>query len=590
MRAVIHLEWLLRARREQFRALLSCYGLFLFLDCNALYIRVVLGPDGIFLSPAPGQSGRFIAAGVQFLWLQQWLMPFVLAPPFVASAFEMEKANRVLPLLFTTTFTSGEIILGKFLARAFPLVLLSLAYMPFWGLFVGLLGLDPLSAGILATASLLPILATSAASLVASVWCRTTADAVVALYIAFAAGILGVWLLGLENAVPPLCPNYLLEPIWDGWRGLPELGRRALSATAVWGSIVVGCLGLASWRLRSQAAERPVIRGGRLSSRRPAVDDEPIRWKECYRERRLPLAMVRCIPTWLVLFGVFVGTAHLYFSSLLPSEVTIGDLVDCVRTGEFQALGHQLRSKAQASGPAIGLASSMGLGMILLTALTVGVRCATAITGERECGTWELLLLTPLSTRELIAGKVRGILRSNRTYLAVYALAAVPLAWLAGQGELLVTLLTLLLVGPVMWAAGAAGIYHSARAANSWRSILSTVGLIISGALHIALVSNFVVGFIGLIFYGLTGLFDNPASSLPLLDWFGMERRYQSAFCFLSALVALWSACCWQVGRDRLQKTEKWIDDSERARCCEIQKRNKAQAGASAFSAAKTVS
>ena len=141
----------------------------------------------------PGRSGRFLAAAVEFLWLQQWLWAFLLAPPFVASAFGSERTKGALPLLFATPLISGEIILGKFLGRVFPLVLLGLAHLPFWGLLVGLLGLDPLAAGVLAAASLLPILAVGAAGLLASVWCRKTADAVVALYAVFAIGILGVW-------------------------------------------------------------------------------------------------------------------------------------------------------------------------------------------------------------------------------------------------------------------------------------------------------------------------------------------------------------------------------------------------------------
>ena len=39
--AVVRLEWLLRARRDQFRPLLSCYFVCLMLDCCVLYYGVI---------------------------------------------------------------------------------------------------------------------------------------------------------------------------------------------------------------------------------------------------------------------------------------------------------------------------------------------------------------------------------------------------------------------------------------------------------------------------------------------------------------------------------------------------------------------
>src|SRR5881275_2611569 len=121
--AIARLEWLLRARRElrarhdRFRPLLSFYVMCLVVDCDALYIRVILSSDSIFLPAIPGREGRFLADAMEFLWLQQWLWPVLLAPAFVASAFSADKASKVLPLLFTTPATSVDLILGKFVGR-----------------------------------------------------------------------------------------------------------------------------------------------------------------------------------------------------------------------------------------------------------------------------------------------------------------------------------------------------------------------------------------------------------------------------------------------------------------------------------------
>jgi hypothetical protein len=202
--------------------------------------------------------------------------------------------------------------------------------------------------------------------------------------------------------------------------------------------------------------------------------------------------------------------------------------------------------------------------MLFLTALMVGVRAAAAISGERESRTWEALLLTPLSTRELIDGKVRGIVQSALPYLAAYALAAILLAWLAGPRELQVTLLTLLPAYPTMWVAAAVGSNQSARAADSWRSILATVRLITVGTFLTAVVSNFVIGFLFLVNMGLGDFIGKLADCLPFLNWLGIERRYQRGLYFLVALGSFCILVCWQASREYMDKAEKRVDDSER--------------------------
>ena len=548
--AVVGAEWRLRSRRDQFRPFLSCYFFCVLLDCCVLYYGLLAD---IFLPPSPTRSGQLLACAVDLLWLQLWLLPLLLAPPLVANALAAEKANGMLTLLFATPVNRSEIILGKFLGRVFPLALLGLAHLPFWGLFAGLIGFNPLSACILAGVALLPILAAGAASLLAAVWCRKTADAVVGLYALFTIGILGIWAVDpaggsgwlaiLENLLQSLGPYYLLGPLREGCDGLLEVGSRALIATAAWGSLAAGCLALACWRLNPRSTDRPEIRRPRLPSRQPSVGDDPISWKERYRERRMPLALFRNIPNWLALLGVFVGTASLILWCLCPDFT---QLVEYLTTADLQTLNGQLGASAPRR-PALALL--LMLAMLLLGALTVGVRCATAISSERESRTWELLLLTPLSTHELVHGKVRGILQSARPYIAAYALAAVPLAWLAGPAELLVTVLAILMSRPTLSVAAAIGIDQSARSASSWQGVLGTVKLLIGATLLTAFVSNFVLCFVALILLALP-----------------MQSGYLRLVIFIVVLGSFWTLLCRQGSREYLAKAEEWIDKTERMR------------------------
>jgi ABC-type Na+ efflux pump permease subunit len=515
----------------------------------------------LVLPPFPGRSGQFLTAAMEFVWLQQWLWPFLLAPPFVATALAAEKANGVLPLLFTTPITSGEIIFGKLIGRSYPLILLALAHWPFWGLLAGLVGLEPFSAALLAGASLLPLLAVTSASLLASVWCRKTADAVLGGYFLIGAGVLCISTMG--NGLCRIGPDYLLEPVWDGRAGPLEVGRRVLITTAAWGFMVVGCLSLACWRLQVLRRDRPRSRPSRFSSRRPPVSDEPICWKESYRERRMPLAILGRLPASLGLLGVFLGTGALFLWCLWPPGISFAEAVEWLRTGDFPTLSDQLRKNGHPGRPALMLA--MLIGVLFLAALSVAVRSATAISAEREQHTWELLLLAPLSTRDLVHGKAEGILRSTRPYLVVCALTALPLARLFGPAELLLTLAILLLAGPILSVAGAIGIDQSARAANSWQSILATVRLFVGGTFLTVFVLYFALGCLALAFVGLGDFLEILCNYFPLLDWLGVEPRYHRLFYLLLVIGSFTLILCRQASREYQVKAENWIDSFERA-------------------------
>ena len=60
-----------------------------------------------------------------------------------------------------------------------------------------------------------------------------------------------------------------------------------------------------------------------------------------------------------------------------------------------------------------------------------GVRSAGTISGERERGTWDLLLLTPVSAAELVGEKFQGIQAACLPWLLAVALPPVAVALLA---------------------------------------------------------------------------------------------------------------------------------------------------------------
>src|SRR5207245_1431018 len=123
---------------------------------------------------------------------------------------------------------------------------------------------------------------------------------------------------------------------------------------------------------------------------------------------------------------------------------------------------------------------------LLGLSLQVGIKSATSVSGERERKTWEALLLTPLTARQILRGKLWGILDSVRPLLFAYTVAAALGSLVAGLGPFLWTLTTWACTWVTMYYLGAVGLAGSVNVDSTWRSILALVwrgyrGLLLRG-------------------------------------------------------------------------------------------------------------
>src|SRR5262249_42973795 len=84
-----------------------------------------------------------------------------------------------------------------------------------------------------------------------------------------------------------------------------------------------------------------------------------------------------------------------------------------------------------------------GGGVFGAVALLANLRGAVAFSAERERQTWDALLLLPLSGKELLEGKWRGILASCWRCLAAASAAPLAVALLAGPETVLCVLVWL---------------------------------------------------------------------------------------------------------------------------------------------------
>jgi ABC-type Na+ efflux pump permease subunit len=120
--------------------------------------------------------------------------------------------------------------------------------------------------------------------------------------------------------------------------------------------------------------------------------------------------------------------------------------------------------------------------LLCIGLLGVVVRAATCISGERERGQWDSLVVTPLSAAEIIWGKLWGCLFSVRWVWLLVALLWV-LGVVFGQLRPVALLETLFLVIAIALCAATVGLLLSLWCKTSLRALIAALGvsLLLSG-------------------------------------------------------------------------------------------------------------
>jgi ABC-type transport system involved in multi-copper enzyme maturation permease subunit len=443
---------------------------------------------------------------------QQFLLALLAVPPLAAGAITEEKARGSLAELLMSALTPWRIVTGKFLARMTQVATLSLVGVPLLCWFGGL-DLIALAAVVAAEAGVLCCLA--AISILASVLTRTTSSALLASYTVTGLLFAGVRYLG--GPFRYLDPLYLVEPALSD-RRVEALGVRVLVSGAVWAGLTLACLGLAAWRLRPaylrQYLDKGAVKVVRRPWWRPRIGDDPLRWKERYMESLSPLPLLRLLPRWsgIVIAAVAgVGISATTLMRFLPAGVTPQALVDMALRGDFAAVRDALAGVQNAEWGFL----IQGLLSLLFLAVVVNLRAAGGISGEREKGTWDALLLAGVKPRDMIRGKLLGILDSTLPYLIAYGAPALLFAAGGGVLSVLATLGPLALSWPLMYLSGAVALERSTRYSSAWKSTADS--LVVTTLLLAGLVygtAGFMVGscFNVMMAFGLLG----ASAILPL--------------------------------------------------------------------------
>jgi ABC-type transport system involved in multi-copper enzyme maturation permease subunit len=378
---------------------------------------------GIFTRTATlGETARLGPLLFQLLTFVQLALFLFFAALSTASAVAQEKDRRTFVLLLITQLRNEEIVLGKLLGSLLPIGLLLLATVPALMLLMLLGGVAPHQVGQAVLVLAATALAAGSLGGLIALWRDRTFQAL-ALTVLFL-----VLYLCLVRGLALIPADGAWVQRWQQWLDPFEALRSVQDPTAIWAAGLAPAYGFALtmlaftlilnawalWKLRVWNPSGEPI----MQREAPAEADEDLDPARRASAHAAPGAVRHVGPNPILWREVFtraygrrpllVKTAYLVVLGLI-----------C-----YYALAPVVRHEPLTFAAAYGL-----IPVGVLSLLLVAAQAATAITSERDTGALDLLLVTDLSPKEFIFGKLGGILYNTKEYLLPPLILAVVYAF-----------------------------------------------------------------------------------------------------------------------------------------------------------------
>ncbi len=389
----------------------------------------------------------------------------VLGPALMAGSLAGEKERGVLALLLTTRAKSREIVSGRLVGKLAQVGMILLACLPALTWLAGLGGIGVAGFGIyLALPSAVAIGGGGLAAL-ASTLSRRGRDALLSVYLIDLFFMLSP-LANLVGFVPGTLDLVASLNPYTGLLVLAYFGDPTVAwvSSGLWLLIGVAGVALASWRLRPSCLAP--LDGERISRRShrpffvpPVNEDRPMLWKELFIERVGTLGR----------FGRWAGillVAALGGGSLVLTVVMIAPVMGYGSYDSADWARFQLERWIGESGTFVAY----------LIEWAIGLRAAVSISSERERGTWDALLTSPLDAKSIVRAKLWGSLHAIR-----WLIVAAFVAWVLGAATESISIsravrwgVEVLVVGAFM---AAVGVRTSLTAPTATRAMSITIGV-----------------------------------------------------------------------------------------------------------------
>jgi ABC-type Na+ efflux pump permease subunit len=452
-----------------------------------------------------GDLAWFGAAVTQILAPLQLSVALPFSALLVASAVALEKDRKTLELLLMTNLSNTELVLGKLAAGMLNVVVVVAGALPVL-MLVSLLG--GVSVGQIVRIEIVTLAAALAAGSLGStiaLWREKTFQAV-----AMTALVLVLWLVGWELVGGGVLGESMfvysastLAEAFSPWRAIQLAAQPVFANDAASGftigpsgpfvvtsliiSVLLNLLSIArvrAWNLtrepfqQAETDEAPTAAGTvtnvhSAGGKTRQVWDNPVLWREiCTRAYGKKVLVIRLV--YWVVFAICVW-------ALIASGQAAADGGDSSHAAATQSI-----------------TALLVVSLILLNAAAV-----TSLTTERDGGALDLLLVTDLSPKEIVFGKLLGAFYNAKEMVLL------PLVVFAGlwYDERLTTEQLVFLLGG--WAvmngfAAMLGLHAGITYANSRTAIATSIGTLLFLFLGIATCMRIMLAFSHSFEYQLT--------------------------------------------------------------------------------------
>lgn len=512
-----------------------------------------------------GEAAAFGLLLFQIVAFVQLLLTLFFATTSAAGAVSQEKDRRTFILLLLTDMRDYEIVLGKMLGALLPITIQLLVSAPVLAMLLLLGGIDPeqvLQAVLVLAAS--AVAAGSLGGLVA-LWRDRTFQAlalsvlflVLYLCITLGLGVVGHyfspdndWFRIQAWLNPIVTMQTVLASPAGGWEGIAP----AYGFVLVMLGLCVLLNGIGIWKLRKwNPSGEPIMQ--REGPQNDVETDESVELEKRAKAHAAP-GQARQVWHNPVLWREVRTLA--YGRRPLLVKVAFGVV--------FALILYFAINELNRPGGRPAFAAAYGLVPVaVLSLLLVSAQAATSITSERDGGALDVLLVTDISPREFVFGKILGVVYNCKEYLLPPLLLAVfygvrgTLAHTsadAGPGAMLEANF-----GPLVAVVGALlvlfafvivlGIHVSLRIPSSRVAIAQTLGTVfflsIGTLISIYLIiinggsfANQWVSFIAFLVVGIGGLLyvlsaDRPSTAITLASVFCPLAMF---YCVVTILIA----------------------------------------------------
>lgn len=440
-----------------------------------------------------GALAQFGAAVFAILAPVHWLLVTSAAVVVSVLSVGQEKDRHTLDLLLMTHLTSGQLVVGKLLSSLAVVSQLWLVAWPVLGLLslLGGVGHDQIARFQMVT--LVHLFAAGCVGTMLGFWREQTYQslslAVIALTLLTLAGELlrGGWLSTLESTFD--APAYFWERcavVVSPWHAVNQAARphwAMLPGATPWSlagpvpvALIVG-VALLGWTTRR-------ARAWCLSERSTAVcvadgSARPGFWLPRSRQRvmwRNPI-LWREVRTWA--YGRRVLLVRFGYGVLLAATVAV-----------IVALTAEARQPAR-----LDLATAL-VPIAALSLLIVNAAAVTSITSERDAPALDLLLVTDLTSGELLLGKLLGVAFNAKEMICGPVLLV---AWLVLQGTVRLATGWYLAAGWLVLCSFSAvlGVHTGLHYARSRTAISVSLGALVYLLLGVATAMRVMLAFAG---------------------------------------------------------------------------------------------